>query len=196
MVFALLWYFWAVPGSQAQPLHTLAELGILAQKLFYAIHQKEFKEFTKGRRIEDLIEICNQLPERVTYELREYLGKGGVRVGLFSFNYVDVANNPPASIMEALLSIKEQYQIEYRYQPRILIKDEGRGLVYAYVVPLLNKESCLLCHGKDAPYASLLKKLYPEKRSAREREGDLRGVLVIYISPKVFEKSDALNAGL
>jgi len=180
----------------AGPLKLLAELGDLARNIFYELHEEEIARHFKDKEIEKLLEACERLPEKITFELREHLGEGGLEVDFFSLNYVDVANAPPPSVRESIISMREQHEMEGKFLPRILIQDKGQKHVYAFVVPLVSKKNCLLCHGKDAPYASKIKNLYPERRPSREREGDLRGVLVIYVSPEVLEKAGTLKAGL
>ncbi len=197
LFFLGFWFLWNV-SAWAGPLELLSELGELARKAFYRYQKEEIAAHLKDKKAKKLSEICNKLPEKITFELREYLGEGKLKVEFFSLNYVDVANLPPYPVQEAILSMQEQHQMEGKYQPRILIIEEreGHDSRYAFVVPLVNQKSCLLCHGQGAPYGTLFESLYPEKRSLPEKEGDLRGVLVIYVSPKVLKKVGTLKAGL
>ncbi len=181
-------FFSLVASALAEPLEMLAKIGHLALQKFYQIQKEEIGKNLETAEKEGLFKRCARLPEKLTFSLREELGNPGVKVAFFSLTYTDVANIPPPTIRDTILSILEAHEIEGRYQPRIVVEEKRDKVLYAYVVPITDGPQCLLCHGRQSPYDETLRRIYPEKSPAPEKEGDLRGVLVIYVSPEVLEK--------
>ena len=185
----LLALFFFLLGAQALagPLALLEELGKEALSLFKDWEKKRLFQALRDKDFEKAFSACQEIPQELTRALRERLGSGQVSVRLFSLNYVDVANAPPPVIAQNLMAMETEKSLEGRIFPRIVI-EEDRGLtLYAYLVPLLNEEGCLTCHSKEGAFSEKIKGYYPEFRPRKEKVGDLRGALVIYLSPEALK---------
>ncbi len=174
---------------KAQPLETLTALGDFSLSLFEKWQREEIKAALKKEDLATALAICKKLPDRLTFALRERLGTPRVWVRLLAQNYIDVGNTPPPAVAESLTAMEAEKEMEGVASSRIVILEGGKQTLYAYVVPLIDRESCLSCHSKGGLYVPRIKQFYPEFRPARERIGDLRGVLVIYFSPEVLGKN-------
>ena len=171
----------------AGPLTLLEELGKEALSLFKDWEKKRLFQALREKDFERALSACQEIPKELTWALRERLGSGQVSVRLFSLNYVDVANAPPPVIAQNLAAMETEKALEGKVFPRIVI-EEDRGLtLYAYVVPLLNGEGCLVCHSKGGAFSAKIKSYYPEFHPRKEKVGDLRGALVIYLSPEALK---------
>lgn len=110
------------------------------------------------------IKVCKTSAPAVA----EQLSKDGIRIGRTSFKLRNPANTPP----EWAASFVAEKTAEATF---VELPEERLGAL----LPIKLKQTCLMCHGKDAEILPEVKAAivssYPQDQATGFAEGDLRG---------------------
>ncbi len=171
----------------AQPLRALALLGEEAQKQFEELVNEDLSVLRK-QGFYHAAKFFRSIPEELTYRLQDYLGDYRIKIKLFALRYRDIGNFAPPEIAESLENFNESLKLGENPWPQIIIREEGKRVIYLYVLPLRMKKTCLPCHGPQIPFKAELRELYPEDQAQKLKLGDLRGALVLEIAPEALNR--------
>jgi hypothetical protein len=144
----------------------------------------ELKAQMQAGGAEKALHFCSQNALSLTQEVGQQNGVALKRVSLGNRNPINQPTNEEKIVLEKWETMVKNHEP----LPAGLLQkfSDGKALYYKPIV--INNEACLKCHGtldNTSPLAQSICTLYPQDKAMGYKMGDLRGMIVVDVTPKL-----------